>query len=74
MLINIQIWNVFHFRLTMLTSILIVFCLFHCHLNQHVNASSIPHIEQDKRQLGIRMSLLYISLNVNLYKYFISRF
>ena len=74
MIINVQIWNVFHFRLTMLTSILIVFCLFHCHLNHQVNASSISHIEHDKRELGIRMSLLYISLKVNLYKYFISRF
>jgi hypothetical protein len=46
----------------MLISIFIIFCLFNCHLNRHhVNASSVPHIEQDTRELGMRMSLLYRS-------------
>jgi hypothetical protein len=52
----------------MLTSILIILCLFHCH--HHVNASTISYIEQEEKQLGIRMSLL----NVSQYKYFMFRF
>jgi len=43
----------------MFTSILIILCLLHCHLNHHyVNASTISYIEQEEKQLGIRMSLL----------------
>jgi hypothetical protein len=51
----------------MLTSILIILCLFHCY---DVHTSSIPHIEQDKRELGIRMSLLYTSVKVMMNKKF----
>ncbi|CAF3687754.1 unnamed protein product [Rotaria socialis] len=38
----------------MLTSIFLVFCLFHGHLNYHVQASRISNIEQDRRELGLR--------------------
>ncbi|CAF1128671.1 unnamed protein product [Rotaria sordida] len=43
-------------KLAMLTSIFLVLCLLHCHLNHyhHVEASRMSNIEQDKRELGIR--------------------